>query len=89
MLPSSNFVRMKLFSSTAPLGMSHWHSAKGSSPQPPQAHLKFTATCRTWSSIEFVAVDVAIWTAGDWPVIGWMGIGCDEVAWIGVIVVVL
>ena len=34
-------------------------------------------------------MDVTACRAGDWPVIGWMGIGCDEVAWIGVIVVVL
>jgi hypothetical protein len=34
-------------------------------------------------------VDVAFWTAGDWPVIGWIGvIVCAVVAWIGVIGVV-
>src|SRR4030067_225649 len=55
--PSANLSRMKFSSSTAPLGISQVHVSRGSSPHPPQAHLKFLATAITFASSTFLRDD--------------------------------
>src|SRR4030043_482888 len=55
--PLASFSRMNLFSSTDPFCISQLQVANGSSPHPPQAHLKFLATAITCASSTLIGLE--------------------------------